>query len=210
MKTNPSSPKVIGVLILFSLQISFAQIRPPVFPKITGLTNAAISPSGALEIFPSKTSSQHDFDFLAGKWTMDNKRLKTRLKNSNEWEEFVSKDENYGTMLNGIGNMDLYKATFDGKAFEGLTIRLFNPQTRLWSLYWVPSTTGVMDPPVVGSFEGDIGIFYCKDVYEGTPVLVMFKWDKTDKDNPVWSQAFSPDNGVTWEWNWTNTSHRIK
>ena len=141
---------------------------------------------------------------------MDNKRLKTRLKNSNEWVEFVSKDENYGVMLNGIGNMDIYKATFDGKPFEGLTIRLFNPETKLWSLYWVPSTTGVMDPPVVGSFEGNIGIFYCKDVYEGTPVLVMFKWDKTDKDNPVWSQAFSPDNGMTWEWNWTNTSHRIK
>jgi hypothetical protein len=210
MKANQRNQKIICFLILFSVQISFAQSQAPVFPKITGLTNAAVTPSGKLEIFASKTSSQRDFDFLTGKWTMDNKRLKTRLKNSNEWEEFVSKDENYGMMLNGIGNMDIYKATFDGKPFEGLTIRLFNPETRLWSLYWVPSTTGVMDPPVVGSFDGNIGIFYCKDVYQGTPVLVMFKWDKTDKDNPVWSQAFSPDNGVTWEWNWTNTSHRIK
>jgi len=210
MKPKQRNWKIICFLSLFTLEISFAQTQSPVFPKITGLTNATITPSGKLEIFASKGSSQHDFDFLAGKWTMDNKRLKTRLKNSNEWEEFVSKDENYGMMLNGIGNMDIYKATFDGKPFEGLTIRLFNPETRLWSLYWVPSTTGVMDPPVVGSFDGNIGIFYCKDVYQGTPVLVMFKWDKTDKDNPVWSQAFSPDNGVTWEWNWTNTSHRIK
>ena len=59
--------------------------------------------------------------------------------------------------------MDLYKATFDGKPFEGLTIRLFNPQTRLWSLYWVPSTTGVMDPPVVGSFEGISEYFIVRD-----------------------------------------------
>ena len=210
MKPGQHHKRIICFLILFGLQITFAQSQPPVFPKITGLTNATITPSGELEIFPSTTSSPRDFDFLAGKWTMDNKRLKTRLNNSNEWESFVSKDENYGTTLNGLGNMDLYKATFDGKPFEGLTIRLFNPQTRLWSLYWVPSTTGIMDPPVVGSFEGDIGIFYCKDGYQGKPILVMFKWDKTDKDNPVWSQAFSPDNGVTWEWNWTNTSHRIK
>jgi len=210
MKPIQHYQKIICCLIFFGLQITFVQSQPPVFPKITGLTNARITESGELEIIPSKSSSPHDFDFLTGKWTMDNKRLKTRLNNSNEWEAFVSKDENYGTMLNGIGNMDLYKATFDGKPFEGLTLRLFNPQTRLWSLYWVPSTTGIMDPPVVGSFEGYVGIFYCKDVYQGKPVLVMFKWDKTDKDNPVWSQAFSPDNGVTWEWNWTNTSHRKK
>jgi len=67
-----------------------------------------------------------------------------------------------------------------------------------------------MDPPVVGSFEGNIGTFYGKDVFRGKPILVVFVWDKTDKDNPVWSQAFSPDNGLTWEWNFTNVSHRIK
>src|SRR5690606_22893353 len=126
------------------------------------------------------------------------------------WEKLESTDENYGTILNGLGNMDIYKATFDGKPFEGFTLRLFNPATRLWSLYWVASNTGVLDPPVVGSFEGNNGSFYCKDVYNGKPVLVMFRWDKTDKDKPVWSQAFSPDNGATWEWNWTNVSHRIK
>src|SRR6266487_2080220 len=129
---------------------------------------------------------------------------------STEWEEFESTDENVGMILNGIGNTDIYKSTLDGKPFEGLTLRLFNPKTRLWSLYWVPSNTGVMDPPVVGSFEGNIGKFYGKDVFQGKPILVVFVWDKTDKDNPVWSQAFSPDNGKTWEWNFTNVSHRIK
>lgn len=200
--------KVITFLILFVLHISFSQAQP-VFPK-AAMVNAKITATGELEITASKTSSQHDFDFLTGKWTMHNQRLKSRFTNSTEWEEFESSDENYGSILNGVGNMDIYKATFNGKPFEGLTLRLFNPATRLWSLYWVPSNTGVMDPPVVGSFEGNIGTFYCKDVYNGKPVLVMFRWDKTDKDNPVWSQAFSPDNGVTWEWNWTNVSRRIK
>lgn len=200
--------KLLTFSLLFIFQIACLQAQP-VFPKAS-MINARIAPNGELEITASKTSSKNDFDFLAGKWRMSNQRLKTRFNNSTEWEAFESLDENYGMILQGLGNMDLYKATFGGKPFEGLTLRLFNPATRLWSLYWVPSTTGVLDPPVVGSFEGNIGTFYTKDIYEGKPILIMFRWDKTDQHNPVWSQAFSPDNGITWEWNWTNTSHRIK
>jgi hypothetical protein len=44
--------------------------------------------------------------------------------------------------------------------------------------------------------------FFTKDTFEGRPILVVFRWDAKDKDNPVWSQAFSADNGETWEWNW--------
>ena len=213
-KTKPMKPiqhtwKVLALLILLPLSISFTQAQS-VSPKEPIMTNAKITSTGELEIVPSKTSSEHDFEFLAGKWIMHNKKLKTRLNNCTEWEEFESTDENFGMILNGIGNTDIYKSTLDGKPFEGLTLRLFNPKTRLWSLYWVPSNTGIMDPPVVGSFEGNIGTFYGKDVFQGKPILVVFVWDKTDKDNPVWSQAFSPDNGLTWEWNFTNVSHRIK
>lgn len=195
--------------IIFALQTLTAPGQSA-STRETVLTNAKVTSTGELEIVASKSSSPHDFDFLAGKWTMHNKKLRTRLNNDTRWDEFESTDENFGTILNGIGNMDIYKSTVDGKPFEGLTLRLFNPKTKLWSLYWVPSNTGVMDPPVVGSFEGNIGTFYGKDVFKGKPILFVFVWDKTDKDNPIWSQAFSPDNGLTWEWNFTNVSHRIK
>ncbi|MBL0744672.1 hypothetical protein [Chryseolinea lacunae] len=165
--------------------------------------------AGALKIEASTNSSHDDFDGLAGKWKMYHKRLKSRLTNSNEWIDLESIDVNYGAILNGIGNTDLYKATFDGKPFEGFTIRLFNPETKLWSLYWVASNSGVLDPPVVGSFDNDIGHFFCKDIYKGKDVIVLFRWDMRDREHPVWSQAFSPDNGKTWEWNWINVSYRI-
>jgi hypothetical protein len=165
--------------------------------------------TGDLDIQPSSTSSQDDFDFLVGKWKLKDKKLKSRLTNSNEWIEFESTVEMH-KLLNGIGNMDIYKTTVDGKPFEGIALRLFNPKTKLWSIYWVDSNVGVLDPPVVGSFEGSIGRFYCKDKFNGKDIIVAFQWDKTDPDNPVWSQAFSPYNGKTWEWNATNTSHRIK
>lgn len=179
-------------------------------PKISNseLGKLKFTKTGELEIQASATSSQNDFDFLVGKWKLKDKKLKSRLTNSNEWIEFESTVE-MSKLLNGIGNMDSYKSTLDDKPFEGIAIRLFNPKTKLWSIYWADSQVGVMDPPVVGSFEGNIGKFYGKDKYKGKDIIVLFYWDKTDPDNPVWSQAFSPDNGKTWEWNATNTSFRM-
>jgi hypothetical protein len=91
-----------------------------------------------------------------------------------------------------------------------MTLRLFNPATRLWSIYWADSYAGVLDPPVVGSFENTIGTFYTRDIYNNIPIIMKFVWDKTNIDHPVWSQAFSLDNGETWEWNWYMYMHREK
>jgi hypothetical protein len=92
-----------------------------------------------------------------------------------------------------------------------LTLRLFDPTTRLWSLYWIASNTGKIDPPVVGSFDQNgVGHFFGKDTLNGKPILVVFRWDARNKERPVWGQAFSPDNGKTWEWNFFNVSERPK
>jgi hypothetical protein len=97
----------------------------------------------------------------------------------------------------------------EGKLFEGVTLRLFDPKTGLWRLYWVASNVGVLDPPVVGSFENNVGHFFARDTFNGKRIIMVFRWDVRDKEHPVWSQAFSPDNGKTWEWNWYNVSYRI-
>jgi hypothetical protein len=156
---------------------------------------------GKLIIKASLTSSKNDFDFFQGKWKLRNKKLKTRLNNCKEWTEFESTQEMY-KVLNGLGNIDNYLATFGGEPFEGMTIRLYNPKTKLWSIYWADSNEGRLDPPVVGSFENNVGHFFTKDIFQEKPVLVVFRWDARDKKNPIWSQALSVDNGKTWEWNW--------
>ena len=196
-------------LTLSLMLITFGLIFGQTKTTKPALGELKFTATGELEIHASATSSQNDFDFLVGKWVLKDKKLKSRLSNSNEWIEFESTVEMH-KLLNGIGNMDTYRTVIDGKPFEGIAIRLFNPQTKLWSIYWADSNVGVMDPPVVGSFEGNIGKFYCKDKFKGKDIVVVFIWDKTDPDNPVWSQAFSPDNGKTWEVNATNTSHRAK
>ena len=168
--------------------------------------------SGALLVKASPGSSPIDFDFLVGKWKMHHRRLNRRLEGCKDWTEFNSEDENV-KILSGSADMDTYRTTempgMEGKLFEGLTLRLFDPQTKLWSLYWVASNRGVLDPPMVGSFENGIGHFFARDTYNGKPVIVVFRWDVRDKEHPIWSQAFSPDDGKTWEWNWYNVSVRV-
>jgi hypothetical protein len=83
-----------------------------------------------------------------------------------------------------------------------MSLRLFNPKTRLWSIYWADSNEGVLQPAVVGSFENSVAHFFTKDIFNTKNILVVFRWDVRDKENPIWSQAFSQDNGQTWEWNW--------
>ncbi|WP_264523224.1 hypothetical protein [Flavobacterium sp. N502536] len=157
--------------------------------------------NGELIIMASDTSSKDDFDFFQGKSDIRNKKLKQRLSNCTEWIEFPSTQEMY-KILHGIGNIDNFLATFDGKPFEGMTVRLFNPETRLWSIYWSDSTTGILDKPVIGSFENKVGHFFSKDIFEGKKVFQVFRWDARDENNPIWSQAMSADSGKSWEWNW--------
>jgi hypothetical protein len=162
-----------------------------------------------LEIAPSATSSQHDFDFLEGRWAVYNRKLKSRLDGCTDWSEFESVLHMRKTLL-GLGNVENYYATFEGKPFEGQAIRLFNPKTKCWTIHWMDSNNSVMDQhPVTGSFENGIGKFYARDVFKGRPILVIYQWDASKPERPIWSQAFSEDDGQTWEWNWEMYLTRI-
>ena len=165
--------------------------------------------SGDLIIKASPTSSSKDFDYLIGSWKLKNRKLKSRLSNSTEWVEFESSVEMH-QILGGNGNIDKYTDTAAGKPYEGVALRLFNSKTKLWSIYWADNNSGILDPPVVGSFENNIGHFFGKDTFNGKKIIVVFRWDVRDPDLPVWSQAFSADDGKTWEWNSINVSQKIK
>jgi hypothetical protein len=154
---------------------------------------------------PSNTSSASDFDFLAGNWKVHNRKLRQRLAQCQDWDEFPSRITMARALL-GLANVEHYHARFGEKDFEGMAVRLFNPETRLWSVYWMDSTQPVMDSqPVVGSFREGVGRFYSLGQVKDRPIVVLYQWDARDTRRPVWSQAFSEDQGLTWEWNWYMT-----
>lgn len=206
------------------------QISTTLIGAICALSTVVIytSDSGAAGSEPTVAASpavrngSHDFDFIYGKWRMPNHKLKKRLAGSHEWDDFVTCDE--GTPLpGGVGDIDFWKASY-WKDFVGVTVRTYDPKTGLWRIYWVDNTfsEGVIQPPVVGKFNGHVGIFEGPDTYNGIPVIVRYTWIVNPKNSPdaakweqvlnpqnapvvaKWEQAFSTDGGKTWETNWYN------
>jgi hypothetical protein len=165
---------------------------------------------GALDIKASATSSEHDFDYLVGNWKLRNRKLKSRLTHSTEWSDVFESRVEMHQILNGVGNIDKYTDNAGGAPYEGVALRLFDRKTKLWSIYWADANSGKLDPPVVGSFENRIGHFFGRDTYKGQNIIVVFRWDARNPQLPIWSQAFSTDNGKTWEWNSINVSERVR
>ena len=146
-------------------------------------------------------TGMRDFDFWMGRWNVHNRRLRKRLAGSDEWEEFEAKVA-ARPLPDGLGNEDVYCTDFDG-GFVGMSFRFFDPETGKWSIYWADSRRpGLLDPPVIGSFAGDMGIFEGEDTFEGRPIVVRFLWSGVTTSTPRWEQAFSADGGKTWETNW--------
>ena len=197
-------------ILLFTIHnMGFSQ-KSSLIPDTTiAIPKLHFDSRGGLIIKASPTSSSKDFSYLIGNWKLKNRKLKSRLTESTEWVEFESKVEMH-QILGGNGNIDKYTDTASGKPYEGVALRLFNSKTKLWSIYWADNNSGTLDPPVVGSFENKMGHFFCKDTFNGKKIIVVFRWDVRNPNLPVWSQAFSPDNGKTWEWNSINESEKIK
>jgi hypothetical protein len=161
----------------------------------------SISPDGKLAIAASETSSRNDFDYLLGNWNISNRTLKKPFAGAGAWDEFGATQECRPLLL-GLGNFDIFHTEFDGKPFEGLTVRLFHPPTRLWTIYWADSNAVQLDGGKSGSFDGDTGEFFGREVVDNKDVIVKFHWDKRNPKAPIYSRAFSADEGRTWEWNW--------
>jgi hypothetical protein len=166
-------------------------------------TTPAATQAGATPL-----DGQHDFDFELGSWKIHLKKLLHPLTGSNDWVEF---DGTSVTRRLWAGRSQIEQFETDGAAghIEGLTLRLFNPQSHQWRLYWANSKTGVLDPPQIGRFVNGVGEFYAQDTVDGKVILVRFVWSKTASDSPHFEQSYSANGGKTWEVNWITDQTRV-
>lgn len=148
----------------------------------------------------------NDFDFIIGSWNVANRRLRTLFAGSDEWDHFPSTVTSQ-SIFNGAGNTE--EIVFPTLGSRGFSLRLFDVGRKEWSIYWASSTTGLLYPPVVGTFTDGRGDFYGDDTHEGRPIKAHFIWSDITPTSARWEQEFSADGGHTWESNWVMEFTRV-
>jgi hypothetical protein len=150
---------------------------------------------------------QHDFDFEFGTWTTHLSRLLRPLTGSTEWVEYD------GTSIvrevwGGLANLVELDATGPAGRIRALSLRLYDPDTRQWSLNFASPAGGGVSPPAIGVFREGRGEFVAEETLAGRPILVRFVITVTSPESCRFEQSFSDDGGSTWELNWVAVDTR--
>jgi hypothetical protein len=171
--------------------------------------NSSVSKAGS-EQAPAERDGQHDFDPLIGAWKYHLKKLLHPLTGSTTWAEFDGTGVCY-KIWGGRANLDTIELDSPTTGhIEGLTLRLYDPHSHQWRLYWANSRIGIIDPPQVGEFKNGRGEFYAQDTINGKTILIRYAWTNLTTDTPHFEQSFSDDGGKTWEVNWITDQTRVK
>jgi len=142
----------------------------------------------------------HDFDFEFGTWKAHLRLLGHRLAGAHDWIDY------HGTLIvhplwGGKGNMSELDVSNATSGIVGGALHLYNPSTRQWSVYFASETGGQLGVPSVGRFENGRGELYDHESYRGRPVYVRQIFSNISPHTFDFAQAFSTDEGKTWETN---------
>ncbi|MGA8223508.1 MAG: hypothetical protein WB780_17805 [Candidatus Acidiferrales bacterium] len=176
------------------------------------MTNAQVN-SGEVKAKPQEAAAvrdgSHDFDFEIGTWKSRVSRRLHPLTGSNTWVDYEGTSV-VRRIWNGRAN--LVELEVDGPSghFEGLSLRLYNPESHQWSLNFSNAKGGTLAIPTVGEFKNGRGEFYDQEDWNGRAILVRFVISDITPDSCHFEQAFSDDGGKTWELNWITTDTRVK
>jgi hypothetical protein len=174
---------------------------------LTGCLIALLLPLQGLAQQASARDGQHDFDFEIGTWKTHLKRLLHPLTGATTWVEYVGT-----TVVRKVwdGRANLVELEADGPEghFEGLSLRLYNPQSHQWSLNFASRSGGTLSQPTIGEFKNGRGEFFDQEPFNGRAILVRFVISDITPNSVHFEQAFSEDGGKTWEVNWIATDTR--
>jgi len=169
----------------------------------------AAGPSVPVLAQSSPRDGQHDFDWEIGAWSTHLRRLLRPLTGSTSWVEYEGT-----TVVRKVwdGRANLVELQVDGPAghLEGLSLRLYNPEARQWSLNFSNSRSGTLSPPTIGEFRNGRGEFFSQETLNGRAILVRFVISDITPTSARFEQSFSADGGKTWEVNWIATDTRAK
>jgi hypothetical protein len=182
-----------------------------IFQPSPAFSQAAAPPQGAA----TQRDGQHDFDFELGSWKIHLKKMEHPLTGSHTWVEFDGTTVTH-KVWDGRAQLEQFETDGvpgtgnSGGHIEGLTLRLYNPETRQWSLYWGTSKSGALAmPATVGEFKEGRGEFYDQEPFNGRMIFVRYLWSGITANSAHFEQSFSDDGGKTWEANWITDQTRM-
>jgi hypothetical protein len=195
--------KALKYILTLMVASSFVVLQPqPGFPQ----QNSDARGVSVLNT-PAPRDGQHDFDFEIGTWKTHLSRLLHPLTGSTTWTEYEGT-----TVVRKVwdGRANLVELEADGPAghFEGLNLRLYNPQSHQWSLNFAGSKGGTLSQPSIGEFKNGRGEFYDQETLDDRAILVRFVISDITPNSCRFEQAYSADGGKTWEVNWIATDTR--
>jgi len=129
------------------------------------------------------------------------RRLLHPLAGSNEWVEYEGTAQ---VRKVWTGRANLLELEVNGPAghIEGLSLRLYNPQSARWSVYFATSDDGTLGTPMVGQFQNGRGEFSDRELFHGKMIDLHFVFSNVTEKSFHGEQSFSPDGGKSWETNW--------
>ncbi len=153
---------------------------------------------GATVANSKPTGKPGDFDFLAGKWKIKNRRLKAL--GTDQWEEFDGESTCW-TIMGGLGSIEELRIPVG--SYLGMGLRLLDVEQKIWNDFWISSKSGILTTPgQTGAFENGVGTFIADELDGDKPIKVKGVWDRISPNSCRWYQSISTDGGSTWQDQW--------
>ena len=162
---------------------------------------------GKQETAAKERDGQHDFDFEFGSWKTHIRRLLHPLTGSDSWVE-LDGISTVRKVWDGRANLGELEVSNPTTHLEGLSLRVYSPESHQWSIYWANSNDGRLGPAMIGQFRNGRGEFYDQEFFQGSAIYVRFIFSDLTPSSFRLEQSFSNDGGKTWEPNWIATFAR--
>lgn len=155
----------------------------------------------------TKRDGVHDFDFDVGVWKTHIIRRLNPLTKSNETVELTG-TVTVRKLWNGRGQLEEIEADGPKGHWEGMTVFLYDPQARQWSMNFATSSEGKLNAPMIGSFNNGRAELIEQDTLDGRSILVRAVWSNIQPTSHTYQESYSANGGRTWSVSFTATKTR--
>ena len=145
-----------------------------------------------------------DFDFDAGVWKTHIVRRLHPLTESDESVELTG-TVTVRKLWGGRGQLEEIEADGPNGHWEGMTVFLYDPQARQWSMNFANGSQGRLNAPLVGRFENGRAELIEQDILDGRSILGRAVWSDIQPTSHTYQEFYSDDGGRTWKLSFTAT-----